>query len=285
MKVKCPFCSSKKIKFLRDLKSSINNKNYEHRLCNNCGLEFFTPLIFENIYETEIHGAYGSHHEGKKSYLEWTKQLVKTLKKLKLDYKNLQILDIGAGDCINFRALNEKFGVTAKNYSALEFDSKSCKVCKRRGVKNIINKPFNKCVLRQFKGKKYDLIISTEVIEHMVDLKEYIGTLIFLLNKGGIAVLTTPNKGRVFIRQREHIGGDVPPNHFLRFDKYFFRKNLRKNLIYAKDYPFNNIKGMSIGLSLKFLKNGFWYPFFPISIVFRIVSYFKGDGVVIVLKK
>jgi 2-polyprenyl-3-methyl-5-hydroxy-6-metoxy-1,4-benzoquinol methylase len=286
LKLNCPYCKKNKIKYIRKLKSNINNKYYDLNYCLNCGLEFFSPLIFENIYETELCEAYSSHHNGKKSYLEWTKELIFTLKKFNLNYKNLSILDVGAGDCINYKALKEFFHISNENYTAIELDNKSCLICKKRGVKNIIPKKFDNKILKDFKKNSFDIIISTEVIEHQIDLKDYVDTLFNLIKPGGFIFLTTPNRDRLFLKLREQVGGDVPPNHFLRFNKTFFKKNFKKNLIYINEYSFNNIKGFSVSISLKLFSNGkFWMFFIPISIIYKFFSIFKPDGLVIVLSK
>ena len=45
-----------------------------------------------------------------------------------------------------------------------------------------------------FKGEKFDIIVSQEVIEHVEDQKKYIHIIHNLLRPGGYLILTTPNK-------------------------------------------------------------------------------------------
>jgi len=59
-------------------------------------------------------------------------------------------------------------------------------------------------------GEKFDVIVSFQVIEHIPDVKKYLGLLKCLLNEDGVLVVSTPNrKNRLLPLQRpwnrEHI--------------------------------------------------------------------------------
>ncbi len=44
-------------------------------------------------------------------------------------------------------------------------------------------------------GKEWDLILSTEVIEHLYDPRKYINNLLLMLKPGGALIITTPYHG------------------------------------------------------------------------------------------
>ena len=150
--------------------SPLNNKKYRHYYCKSCELEFFMPLEFENIYSNEKFDAYKNFHSGREEAPEWTKNVIKVLKNLKITLKNKKILEVGAGDCINFVAFKNEFNISDFNYYVVELDEKSIKVCKERGIKNIINEFFNKKLFSKI-NIKFDIILCFEVLEHQINSK------------------------------------------------------------------------------------------------------------------
>jgi len=162
--------------------------------------------------------------------------MIKVIKKIKIKTDNKDILEIWAGDWINFKALKKCFGIKPNNYTIIELDTNSIDNCKKLWIINIYNEYFNKWILDKIKNK-YDIIIITEVLEHQINPKEFFETIYQLLNKNWTIIITVPNRHRFFINNRS-LDWDIPPHHFLRFSKKFFIKNFWKNIIYIKDYVF-----------------------------------------------
>ena len=133
-KSKCPYCDSKNTEKISCVDSPLNNKRYDLYLCNSCKIQFYTPLKFENIYENEKDKTYSSFHKGRENFPGWTIEIKNTMKNLKIDFKGKKILDIGAGDCINYKMLKENFSIEPQQYYAVELDKKSVETGKRRGV-------------------------------------------------------------------------------------------------------------------------------------------------------
>jgi len=282
--VKCPFCSNKDVIFKRKIISPYNNKAYRHYYCRNCELEFFYPLVFENIYESELLEDYVLFHTGERKIPAWTKEMIKALKKLNINLENKKILDIGAGDGNNYLALREKFNITSDQYYAIEIDKKSINILKRRGVKHIINRFFNSSILNELKTK-FNIILATEVLEHQINPKDFLDTAFKLLRDNGIMIITVPNRDRFFIKYKE-VPGDLPPHHFLRFNKKFFSKNFSKNLIYLNDYPLNAPVVLQAKLiSKKVLGTDFlWYFFVTGAIFMRFLNLIRGGGLIVIFK-
>lgn len=284
---KCPYCNSNKIKYIRKIISPYNQKVYRLHDCLNCDLSFFTPLIFENIYETGIASCYNERHKGEIIITESSDKLCRYLKEI--INTNNKILDIGASDCVNFFALKEYYNIDSTNYYALELDRKALEVGRKAGVENIFPFYFDKAVLSKI-DIKFDIIIASEVLEHQVDPKDFMETCFKLLKKkDGILVITVPNKERFFMKQRE-MNSDVPPHHFLKFNKKFFIKNFNKQIIHIEDFynRLSNYKSTSERLSKNIFKTKkYWLlfiPFIPFIRLIQLIYEIRGDKLLVVFK-
>ncbi len=261
--LECPLCRSSKLNEIGELISKINNKNYKHYYCKNCELEFFTPLVFENIYDNEQVGGYIELHKGRREYPEWTKRLIKNIKKFNINLKNKKILEIGAGDGINYLALKENFGIDETQYYAIELDNKSIEICKKRGIKNVVNCFFDKSILNRM-DCDFDIVIATEVLEHQINPREFLDIIFKILKKEGILFITVPNRDRFFIKYREL--DDIPPHHFLRFNKKFFMKNFEDRILLVEDFLYEN---------KNFLKKH----------LLLVLEHIRGYGIMVIMKK
>lgn len=281
----CPYCGSRDTQKINYVDSSLNNKRYSLYFCNSCNIQFYTPLKFENIYENEKNKDYSSLHKGRNDLPEWTIEIENTIKKLKIDVKGKKILDIGAGDCINYKMLKENFSISTKQYYAVELDKKSVACGRRRGVRNIICGYFDMHILKKI-NIKFDILIASEVMEHQIDPKRFIETCFRLLKRGGILIITVPNRDRFLLRQRS-IPNDIPPHHFLRFDKTFFKKNFQDKIILVHDYNSRNktIKTTSEFICEILLNNKyFWVLFVPITFILRILDSIRGEGIIVLIR-
>lgn len=282
----CIFCNNFKIIFERKVISPINSKIYSLFKCEKCGISFFTPLIFENIYSG---GEFYTKRYDMSMLYSWNDFVSKFFKKKKINLKNKKILDIGASNCVNFLALKKYHEINSENYYALELDKKALAVGKKAGVKNIIPHYFDKTILKKIKIQ-FDIIIATEVFEHQVNPKEFMETAFDLLKKDGLLVLTVPNKDRFFMKQRE-MPADVPPHHFLKLSKKFFIKSFKKNLIHLEDFHNrqSTTKSTSQSLSKLILKKEKYWPLFvpiiPLIRLGQILDNIIGDKLLIILKK
>lgn len=278
----CPFCNSIEIKSIKKFLSVINNKIYELYECKNCLLQFHTPLVFENVYESEIVDEYKTRHADQVGrYYSWTEKLVKTIKDNKINLENKKILDIGAGDGNNWVGLKKVFGILADDYFALELDKKSLDTCKNKGIKNIINYYFDSSILEKM-DLKFDLIISTEVFEHQINPNDFIKSAFSLLNKNGLLIITVPNRERCLFKSSV---GDIPPHHFLKFNKAFFVKNF-KNIIFIEDYTQKSLSVIAKNISIiLFSTKRFHIIFYPVAFIMKcLYSLLPGQGIIIILK-
>jgi 2-polyprenyl-3-methyl-5-hydroxy-6-metoxy-1,4-benzoquinol methylase len=284
--VNCPICCNKSKLLFKEI-SRINKKEYELYFCNFCKLEFYNPLVFENIYENEKVGAYEEFHTGRIKMPPWSKELIRIIKKLKINLNKKEIFEIGIGDGNNYKALKENFTENF-NFEGIELDKKSINVCKKRGIKKIYDEYFDLNFLKKHK-KKYDIILCTEVLEHQVDPKEFLDCLFKILKKDGVLILTVPNREIFLYNYRNY--GDVAPHHFLKFSKdcikNIFLKIYNKRILYLNDYSFydKNLKISAEEISNLLVGNKFFYLFFiPLVLVLRILDKIRGEGIICIIK-
>jgi 2-polyprenyl-3-methyl-5-hydroxy-6-metoxy-1,4-benzoquinol methylase len=280
---KCPFCSNKRIRYLQKIRSPINGKDYTLCECKKCLLQFYTPLVFEDVYETEIVSAYkGKHEKIEGEYYSWTEKLIELVKKRKINLKNKKVLDIGAGDGNNWVRLKEEKLISPEKYYALELDKKSLDVCKKRGIVNTINSYFDSDILKKIKFK-FDVIIATEVFEHQIKPKEFIATSLALLKEKGLLIISVPNVNR---RLFKFGYGDVPPHHFLKFSTSFFKRNFN-NIIFINRYTKKNSNIIAKNISKKvFATDKFNLVFYPLAFIIKWEYFFSpGQGIIVCFQK
>lgn len=98
--------------------------------------------------------------------------------------KTNNILDVGCGDG-HFLEVAKKKGW---NVSGTEYDPVACDVCREKGIKI-----FNGKITAMESGKKFDIITSFEVLEHIQDGKDDVKFIRELLRDDGVFYFTTPN--------------------------------------------------------------------------------------------
>lgn len=114
-------------------------------------------------------------------------------------------LDIGAREGVQTRILEEKgFCVTSVDVD-VRFDG-----C----IELDVNDPL------PFEAQSFDLVWSSEVIEHLECPAEFMQEINRVLKPGGVAILTTPNSGAWFFRLFKLFG--LPPEKLQRDDHIHF---------------------------------------------------------------
>lgn len=279
----CPYCSSKNALFVK----VVNSNNLFQ--CNDCILQFFSPRIFEKeIYEGEkVKGIYETYHQLRKQPTIWLLELISVLKKLNIDLSHKLILEIGAGDALNYEYLRRNFSIQPEQYEILELDAKSVAAAKKRGIITAYTQFFDESFAKN-NYEKYDVLVITEVIEHQDDLATFLKNAYAILNKNGLILITTPNRERVFLKIGERT--DTPPHHFLRYNRNFFEKNFKDKLIYSGYYFLNHqyiVEYAQLLAVSKLRYQIFWPLFYPLLILKFFISKIlnRGEGLVVFLKK
>lgn len=117
------------------------------------------------------------------------------------------ILDIGGYTADTFEFM-KKYGVDISkiNYTVLDYDETALAIAKKRGA-SVIRMDFNfESISEVVKGKKFDIVICTEVLEHLLDPARHIKEFPSVLNGNGVAIISLPNENTVFHRIYSLIG-------------------------------------------------------------------------------
>jgi SAM-dependent methyltransferase len=201
--MKCPICNSKAELIKK-------NDKYDLYTCNECGLEFYWPLIADPDF-----------------YKQYNKNTSKFMNKvpfkhheLAIDYlaklnsnKTYSLLDIGCANGVFLKALQARF----KNFQVygIDQDFDSVEFAKQYfGLQNVFNTS-----LDQFTSTmKFDVITIFDVLEHQTDPVGFLKNIDSLLTDDGIVIITVPNKNRI-MNESEITQEDFPPHHYLLFDR------------------------------------------------------------------
>tara|TARA_Y100000310_G_scaffold325133_1_gene388141 strand:- start:4287 stop:5030 length:744 start_codon:yes stop_codon:yes gene_type:complete len=225
----CPICKSNKTtKIYSKFPGYVEGTHYDIFNCVTCDTQFIPARhlnmkIYDLIYSQKNSGDYSRYFryvqevKNHKNPLKFLSQEEPTFypiyQLLKKNKAKLKILEVGCGCGYLTYALNQMghhtIGIDVSK-TAIEY------------AKSQFGNNFYLTSLEKFnKSEKFDLIIATEVIEHLDDSMEFISLCINLLNQGGKIVLTTPNKDYAPKKAIWHTA--LPLVHTLWFSKNSFR--------------------------------------------------------------
>ncbi|MFN5418086.1 MAG: class I SAM-dependent methyltransferase [Flavobacteriia bacterium] len=106
----------------------------------------------------------------------------------KLDKKDLSILDVGCGNGNISRYLG------SKDFSVLGIDISEASILKARMLNFFENVSFRHLAAEELIGvQKFDVVVCSEVIEHLDNPQLVLNQLRKLLNPGGLLIVTVPN--------------------------------------------------------------------------------------------
>ncbi len=203
--------------------------------------------------------------------------------------ENRKVLDVGCGvGTLAFYLANKNCVVEGYDVS-----SRAIKICNQyKKVSKIKNISFHRGDVERIEGKKkYNLVICTEVIEHITDDLKFIRSLNQLLLKSGYLVLSTPSLNAPLFRLGllEHFDKEV--GHLRRYSSTKLVKLLnrggfkviklekKESILRNSLYTFK-----PLGFVLKFIK-GPLIPFFhEIDSIFTIL-FGESDLIILAQKK
>jgi 2-polyprenyl-3-methyl-5-hydroxy-6-metoxy-1,4-benzoquinol methylase len=220
--MKCPICnSSKKPKKIQaNHVGYVKGTNFDIFKCSNCDSHFIdmsklNPSLYDKIYSQENvtgykeYQKYASAIKTKKNPLKYLSRQSEIYYPIFLylkNQKNLDVLEVGCG--YGYTA----YGVfkSGQKITAIDISKKAIDFAKKNFGDFYINSS-----LENFKtDKKFDLIYSTEVIEHVPDPIGFVKKLKKHLKPGGRILITTPNKNYSdCVRSNVIWNSDLPPVH------------------------------------------------------------------------
>jgi len=226
--MECPICKNKETKVIfENYPGYIEGTNFSIYQCTKCDTQFIsTKKINNNIYD-KIYS--NKNTPGYDRYLNYAENIKKHISPLKYlsdaeetyfpcyqflkNKHKLEILEVGCGYGYLTYALNK----AGHNTTGIDISKNAINYAKLNFKKNYILTD-----LKNYNSKKkFDLIIATELIEHLKDPCEFISTCLKKLKPKGQILLTTPNKdyyGKHIVWKT-----DLPPIHITWLSKNSFR--------------------------------------------------------------
>ena len=135
----------------------------------------------------------GQYTKGRESrWYEGNELILKLLK----DGRKVKVLDVGCGETAGFKFLEEKALLASVSLANLEYHAVDNNPAIEPLLKDtkIIFHLFDIMNMEQlFEKESFDVIVASEIIEHVVETDRFINILKSLLKPDGYIYLTTPN--------------------------------------------------------------------------------------------
>ncbi len=249
-KVNCIICGNSNVSIIhKDYPGYVKGYYFDIYSCSICNTNFISLenldlKIYETIYSKENIIGYNRY----KIYAELVKKVdnpIKMLADLESTYYPIfkylkeeipnNVLEIGCGLGYLTYALNKQ-GIDT---IGIDISSNAVNYAKS----NYGNYYFNLDItnFKKINNRKFDLIIATELIEHLSEPVTFITECLDLLNKNGKILLTTPNKD--YSKANAIWQTDLPPVHTVWLSSKSFQ--------FIKD---------KLGLDLTFISFNDYYP-------------------------
>lgn len=216
----CPVCGNKKFKYL------FKHDDFHYYKCKDCTFVFVNPRLNDkgcniwynsDYYNAALETEYFINRE-KDTYYSVSlikKHFEKTfniLKKTRFK-KDISILDLGCGGGSFLAYLHDKLGF--QNVMGVDLNDKAVNFAVKYRKLNVQKIDAN----HLSKEQKFDLVISTENIEHVNEINAYMNNVSRLIKRNGYLLLTTPYNDK-WATTFYGIHGDhyCAPNHLNYFN-------------------------------------------------------------------
>lgn len=270
-------------------------RGYDYYRCRSCGFLSIYPLPDSATIEAHYaqafkDGNYGLGQEYMKYYLKVYKDYVKKLEDRLYSYglnlSGLKILDIGCFSGELLELLKEK----GADVYGLELQEEGVKIANRK----LLGRIFKADIFsNNFPQMKFDIVILTGVIEHVVNPVKLLRRSAEVLNPGGILMLQTPDSTSFLSRI---LGRYWPPCAPVEHIHLFSKRSLEEALCEAgfehikfkahwKILPFayiyNNLRNFGPEF-FKILKP--FYNLLPQSVLNKSLPFYIGEVIVFARK-
>ena len=294
--INCPVCSGERFKtvwrstprqFLSDFRKSYYNldalginldTDFSIKKCKECSFVFVNPRFRSNLYdvvyneakvgqnrmkewarrECDLKYLYNTHHKwiAARILMRSLSYLYKRFEKPKNEnQRQIKLLDYGCG----FGHLLDLCKVFEIDAVGVDIDLYRIQYCRDR-------KKLNVCKPEELDtGEKFDIVISTSVVEHINDLHEYFQYISDRLETGGYLHITGLNPAIIkkeksrgvyrLVMPFEHVNYFTPSSFDVLVEKYGLKRIKRSNLFQPTMKHVDYI--------IPFLKNFVFGGFYP----------------------
>ena len=141
------------------------------------------------------------------------------------NFSKVKILDIGCG----VGAMSLYFSFLGANVKGIDVSQRAIDIAeKAKKQLNFKNISFSKKLLQKGTGK-YDLVLASEVIEHIENEKQFLSKIGSQLSEGGLLYLTTPLKENCLYRLGFYKTFDKEVGHLRRYTVASIQDLLQEN--------------------------------------------------------
>lgn len=224
----------------------IEGSVFDIHKCNSCDTHFIIPekdikYIYDKIYSNTNTSGYDRYY----NYAQTIKKINDPLKYLAYNEstyfpvyeflrnkKNLKILEVGCG----YGYLSYSLNKAGFNVKAIDIAEKAIQFAKEN-----LGNFYYQMNINEFSNQaneKFDLIIATEVIEHLEDPNDFIENCIRLLDENGHILVTTPNKD--YSKPNAIWQTDLPPVHIYWIGLKGIKRFAERHKLEIKVQDFSN---------------------------------------------
>jgi len=221
-----------------------NSKKWKPTLykCKSCCLVFSEHIgvKFQNNYKTVVDAEYLKQLKFK---IQTFNLFVEKIKKYL--NKDCKVLEIGS----YYGALGQLVKPLVKEYTGLELSRHACSYSKKNLKLNTLNQSINEY---SNNNKKFDIVLMTDVIEHVDDPFNLLFLIEKKLNKNGKLILSTFNFDSFFSKI---MGKNYP--WIIPMHKYYFSNKTLKNALENCNLDLFKIENDTRIISFEYLLNKF----------------------------
>ena len=215
IEINCPGCGKNKST------PHLKKNGFQYVLCQACGSLYCTPRPTQNrltaFYKNSLSAEYWSkvffpavaEIRRKKLFQRKANQIQKILEEKQ--FTPASICDVGAGYGIFLEELNSYF--PKATLSAIEPEASSAEKCREKKFDTLQAVAENSNVW----AERFDLVISSEVIEHVFSTKKFIESLARLTVVGGYCLVTGLGYEGFDILSLQDRSNSIFPPHHLNF--------------------------------------------------------------------
>lgn len=183
--------------------------NFSKLRCTECGLMYFNPPFFGDtkFYERLSRNAW--YYESRKWEYDEAAEII-------LKHKPASLLEIGCGS----GAFLEKITSVVPNVEGIDINDEALKVCRGKGL-NVTRCDISSSDVCKLTGKKYEMVVLFEVIEHLDNPGDVFRFIDGILAENGIMIMAMPNPAGYF-KYIDVVLLDMPPHHNTAWSKEVF---------------------------------------------------------------